>query len=145
MPIILEQLIEIAIVSVLCMDTLQQALSTSLKTSVAYQALELAEGRVIELTSSLAGAQRQFECAEKHRDLVTRQLNAQKEDYGKLGRQLQKVVPLRIFNPPQVRSLIAVLFEVPTALQSLAHLHVAPGHTPLHPITAFPLPWSCVL
>lgn len=104
------------------MDTSQQALSTSPKTSVAYQALELAEGRVIELTSSLAGAQRQFECAEKHRDLVTRQLDAQKEDYGKLGRQLQKVVPSGFSTPLKSEPYCSALASIdcPTISGSFA-------------------------
>lgn len=52
---------------------------------------ELAQGRVHELTSHLADAQHQYACAEEHRALAQKQLDAQGEDFGKLGRHLQKV------------------------------------------------------
>ena len=74
----------------------------ALMVSVVHQALELAEGRVNELTASLTDAQLQFECAEKHRALALRQLDAQEEDFGKLGRHLQKVSPQYFITPPSL-------------------------------------------
>lgn len=70
--------------------------------TVVHQALELAEGRVNELTASLTDAHLQFECAEKHRAQALRQLDAQEEDFGKLGRHLQKVVPQCFITPPSL-------------------------------------------
>ena len=77
-----------------------------LTVSAVHQALELAEGRVNELTASLTDAHLQFECAEKHRALALRQLGAEEEDFGKLGRHLKKVVPHGFITNPRTLCLI---------------------------------------
>ena len=63
------------------------------------QELEASQGQVSELVSLLSDAQKQLGRAERHRALAREQLDAQEQDFGRLGRDLQKVLPSSLFCP----------------------------------------------
>ena len=67
---------------------------------VAVQALEATQQQVAELQGLLKDVQLKFDCADQHRKSAQKQLEAQDEDFEKLGRRLKVQPPAHLFLHP---------------------------------------------
>ena len=91
------------------------------------QALTAAQQRNSELEGLLADAQAQLGCAVKHRKSAQQQLDAQEEDFERLGQRLKVLLPSSFHLPHPNLTVTPVLY--PSILETFAKSPAAP-HAP---------------